>query len=66
MKLPGNAWLEWKIQNHGDEHQLRQTATFRPQGVLGRLYWFSLYPFHVLIFKAWQNLLRQPQRLLQI
>ncbi|MDO8994344.1 MAG: SDR family oxidoreductase, partial [Daejeonella sp.] len=36
MKLPGEAWLEFKI----DENDiLTQTATFRPLGVLGRLYW---------------------------
>ena len=46
MKLPGEAWLEFKIENQ----QLIQTATFRPKGILGRLYWFGIYPFHGLIF----------------
>lgn len=48
MKLPGEAWLEFKIV--GD--QLQQTATFRPLGLLGRLYWYSVLPFHGLIFKG--------------
>lgn len=48
MKLPGEAWLEFKIQ--GD--QLQQTATFRPLGLLGRLYWFAVLPFHGFIFKG--------------
>lgn len=49
MKLPGEAWLEFKI----DEHQiLTQTATFRPLGLLGRLYWCVVLPFHGLIFKG--------------
>jgi hypothetical protein len=48
MKLPGEAWLEFKLV----DGQLRQTATFRPLGVKGRLYWFSVFPFHGLIFKG--------------
>lgn len=47
MKLPGEAWLEFNI----DDNMLIQTATFRPRGVFGRIYWFSLLPFHKLIFK---------------
>ncbi len=48
MKLPGEAWLEFKIINQ----TLYQTATFRPHGLLGRLYWYGLFPFHYLIFKG--------------
>ena len=48
MKLPGEAWLEFKII--GDE--LFQTATFRPLGVAGRIYWYLAYPFHGIIFKG--------------
>jgi hypothetical protein len=29
---------------------LRQTATFRPQGLLGRLYWLAVLPAHWLLF----------------
>jgi uncharacterized protein YbjT (DUF2867 family) len=48
MKLPGEAWLEFKITND----TLVQTATFRPLGVLGRLYWYSVLPFHGFIFRG--------------
>lgn len=48
MKLPGEAWLEFKIVNK----QLIQTATFRPLGLLGRLYWYAVLPFHGIIFKG--------------
>lgn len=48
MKLPGEAWLEFKVV--GDE--LVQTATFRPLGLWGRLYWYSVLPFHGLIFRG--------------
>ena len=49
MKLPGDAWLEFKI----DKNQvLHQTATFRPKGLWGRLYWFAVLPFHGFVFKG--------------
>ena len=47
MKLPGEAWLEFKID---DDNVLHQTATFRPRGLRGRLYWYSIVPFHYFIF----------------
>jgi hypothetical protein len=46
MKLPGEAWLEFEIKNN----TLYQTATFRPLGIWGRIYWYSVLPFHGLIF----------------
>lgn len=49
MKLPGEAWLEFKIDKH---NTLIQTATFRPLGLSGRLYWYSVLPFHAFIFKG--------------
>lgn len=48
MKLPGDAWLEFKIVND----KLIQTATFRPLGLMGRLYWYSVLPFHGFIFEG--------------
>ena len=47
MKLPGEAWLEFKID---ENNILHQTATFRPRGLKGRLYWYSIIPFHYFIF----------------
>ena len=46
MKLPGEAWLEFRIEHN----ILVQTATFRPLGLLGRLYWYSVLPFHAILF----------------
>ncbi|SHG38721.1 Uncharacterized conserved protein YbjT, contains NAD(P)-binding and DUF2867 domains [Salegentibacter echinorum] len=52
MKVPGEAWLEFCI----DENDvLHQTATFRPKGIWGRLYWYSMYPFHYFIFEGMCN-----------
>ena len=50
MKLPGEAWLEFKVRPTETGHELLQTATFRPLGVWGRLYWIAVYPFHGPIF----------------
>ncbi|MGJ8666775.1 MAG: SDR family oxidoreductase [Patiriisocius sp.] len=47
MKVPGEAWLEFEIDEH---NVLHQTATFRPRGLWGRLYWYSMLPFHYFIF----------------
>ncbi len=52
MKLPGEAWLEFRIN---EKNVLTQTATFRPLGVLGRLYWYSVLPFHGFIFRGMIN-----------
>jgi uncharacterized protein YbjT (DUF2867 family) len=49
MKLPGEAWLEFKID---EKNNLTQTATFRPLGVMGRLYWYAVLPFHGFIFNG--------------
>ncbi len=48
MKLPGEAWLEFQIK----DNKLYQTATFRPRGIRGRIYWYMLYVIHYFIFKG--------------
>jgi len=48
MKLPGEAWLEFKVLNN----KLYQRAIFRPKGLLGRLYWYAVLPFHGFIFNG--------------
>ncbi len=52
MKLPGEAWLEFRIDNN---NYLHQKATFRPRGIIGRLYWYTMLPFHYFIFKGMIN-----------
>jgi uncharacterized protein YbjT (DUF2867 family) len=51
MILPGEAWLEFKIE----EGVLYQTATFRPHGLAGRLYWYAVMPFHWFVFNGMIN-----------
>jgi hypothetical protein len=55
MKLPGEAWLEFQIR----ENKLYQTATFRPKGLWGRLYWYALYVIHYFIFKGMSKRIAQ-------
>jgi uncharacterized protein YbjT (DUF2867 family) len=53
MKLPGRAWLQFEVKS---ESELRSvvysTAIFDPAGLMGLLYWYLLYPAHVLIFRG--------------
>lgn len=51
MKLPGLAWLQFESLPRDDGGTtFRQTAFFEPRGIFGYLYWFSVLPFHELIF----------------
>ncbi|WP_419800931.1 SDR family oxidoreductase [Mucilaginibacter sp.] len=52
MKLPGEAWLEFKIIERGGKKFISQVATFRPNGLWGRLYWAAMFPFHIFIFNG--------------
>ncbi len=49
MRVPGEAWLEFYID---EENVVHQNATFRPKGLIGRLYWYSMLPFHFFIFNG--------------
>ena len=61
MKVPGEAWLELKvIQYHGQSY-LSQIATFRPHGLWGRLYWYAMFPFHLVLFKGMAKQITQYQ-----
>jgi uncharacterized protein YbjT (DUF2867 family) len=50
MRLPGDAWLEWHIEPMATGSRLTQRAIFYPRGLTGRAYWYTLLPFHALIF----------------
>ncbi len=51
MKVPGEAWLEFRLIE-SPSPVLQQSATFRPKGLWGRIYWYMLIPFHFFIFKG--------------
>ncbi|WP_421900862.1 SDR family oxidoreductase [Maridesulfovibrio sp.] len=53
MKLPGEALLEFSLENTlAGDTELTMTARFLPRGLGGILYWWSVYPFHALVFKG--------------
>lgn len=52
MKVPGEAWLEFRILKKSGSYYLYQTGTFMPKGISGRLYWFLLLPIHLLMFQG--------------
>ncbi|MDF1699754.1 MAG: SDR family oxidoreductase [Planctomycetota bacterium] len=52
MKLPGKAWLEYQVEPEGEGSRIHQTAIFDARGVLGRLYWWAVFPLHAWIFSG--------------
>ncbi|WP_327596308.1 SDR family oxidoreductase [Streptomyces chartreusis] len=51
MRLPGLAWLEMRVLTDGDGRtRYRQRALFHPHGLLGQAYWWSVSPFHAIVF----------------
>ncbi|MFD3941855.1 SDR family oxidoreductase [Streptomyces sp. NPDC058579] len=51
MRLPGKAWLEMYAERDGDgRSRYRQRALFHPRGLAGQLYWWSVAPFHAVVF----------------
>jgi hypothetical protein len=53
-RLPGRGWLEFEVTplDNGARSRIRQTATFDPKGLLGRLYWLALVPIHGVLFRG--------------
>jgi uncharacterized protein YbjT (DUF2867 family) len=52
MTLPGRAWLQFEVEPAPGGSVIRQTAIFDPAGVLGRLYWYAIWPLHGLVFRG--------------
>ncbi|MFE3035012.1 SDR family oxidoreductase [Streptomyces canus] len=51
MRLPGLAWLEMGVVTDEDGRtRYRQRALFHPHGLLGQAYWWSVSPFHAIVF----------------
>jgi len=50
MRVPGYAWLEFEVEDNHAGSSIRQTAFFEPQGMIGRAYWYLIYPFHQMVF----------------
>lgn len=56
MKVPGKAWLEFRIQEENRMRKFTVNAYFQPSNWTGYVYWYNFLPFHVIIFK---NLIKQ-------
>ncbi|MCD9141090.1 SDR family oxidoreductase [Streptomyces albireticuli] len=51
MRLPGLAWLELTVTPEGPGRATyRQRALFHPHGLAGHAYWWSVAPFHAVVF----------------
>ncbi|WP_381789844.1 SDR family oxidoreductase [Streptomyces niveus] len=63
MRLPGLAWLEMRVERgeHG-RTRYRQRAVFHPRGLLGHAYWWSVAPFHTVVFGGMARNIAQAAR----
>jgi hypothetical protein len=52
MRLPGRAWLQWRVEPTATGSMIRQTAFFEPHGIWGHLYWIAVSPLHTHIFRG--------------
>jgi hypothetical protein len=52
MKMPGRAWLEFRVDTRDSNSEIRQIAIFDPLGVAGRAYWYVTWPVHRILFPA--------------
>ena len=54
MKMPGLAWLEFKVEPDAKTggSKITQTATYAPKGLMGHLYWWSVWPMHGIVFPS--------------
>ncbi|MEY4418369.1 MAG: hypothetical protein RIQ88_807, partial [Actinomycetota bacterium] len=52
MKLPGKAWLEFKLEEVAEGTKVTQRAIYVPKGLLGQIYWWSVLPMHGLVFPS--------------
>ena len=56
MRLPGLAWLDLAVEeDDAGRTVFKQTAYFHPRGLLGQLYWWSVTPFHGVVFGGMQR-----------
>ncbi|MDT7579196.1 MAG: hypothetical protein QOK35_460 [Pseudonocardiales bacterium] len=63
MKVPGRAWLEMSVAPDGGGSHYRQRAVFLPRGLVGHLYWWSVAPFHGVVFGGMvRNITRTAER----
>jgi uncharacterized protein YbjT (DUF2867 family) len=54
MRMPGLAWLEFSIEPDAKTGgcKITQTATYAPKGLIGHIYWWSVWPMHGIVFPS--------------
>jgi uncharacterized protein YbjT (DUF2867 family) len=52
MRLPGRAWLEFRVEPDGSGSRIFQRAIFRPRAIAGKFYWWSVWPYHGIVFEG--------------
>ncbi|MFF1509782.1 SDR family oxidoreductase [Streptomyces sp. NPDC058326] len=64
MRLPGLAWLEMRAERDDEGRTVyRQRALFHPRGLAGQIYWWSVAPFHAVVFGGMaRNIARTAER----
>lgn len=59
MKLPGRAWLKFRIDRENQKNRLAVEAYYQPRNFLGKAYWYIFLPFHFFLF---DNLVKQIEK----
>jgi uncharacterized protein YbjT (DUF2867 family) len=52
LKVPGEGWMEWRVEIEDGVTRVSQTGFFAPRGFWGFAYWIALSPFHRLVFRG--------------
>ncbi|MFI0432596.1 MAG: SDR family oxidoreductase [Candidatus Nanopelagicales bacterium] len=65
MRMPGLAWLELRVEVGDDGRTLyHQRALYHPHGLPGHGYWWSVAPFHGIVFGSMlHNIAKAAERL---
>ena len=62
MKLPGLAWLEFRVEKQSDgQTLLTQRALYHPRGLFGHLYWWAVFPMHGIVFPSMAKKMAGPK-----
>lgn len=67
MKVPGLAWLELEVEEDEQGRTVfHQRAVYHPRGLPGHAYWWSVAPFHGVVFGSMlRNISETAERLYQ-
>jgi len=61
MKLPGLAWLEFRVEKTSQgKTLLTQRALYHPKGLFGHMYWWAVFPMHGIVFPSMAKKLAGP------